>query len=171
MGKIWVEVSLVSAHGLRHSSSLWKRQWFAVAWIDPNCKYCTKVDASGSENPVWKTKFVILVDDFESEINIQDLVLNVEVHSIDPVFLTEKIHGSAHVIIKEFLAKKVPIVEVTLRPGKEEVWSYPLRKKDSDKPRGFINISIRVLEEKEEQNSNTVVNWRGLPILLYLLLQ
>ncbi|KAI9102137.1 hypothetical protein K1719_023647 [Acacia pycnantha] len=153
MGKIWVEVSLVSAHGLEHSPSLWKRQWFAVGWIDPNFKYCTKVDASGSENPVWKTKFAILVDDSESDINIRDLVLNVEVHSIDPIFLTEKIHGSAPVIIKEFLANKVPNSEVSLRPGNEEVRSYQLRKKDSDKPRGFIDISIRILEEKKEQNS------------------
>ncbi|XP_028795963.1 histone-lysine N-methyltransferase, H3 lysine-36 specific-like [Neltuma alba] len=154
MGKVWVEASLVSAHGLGYPPSLWKRQWFAVGWIDPNCKYCTKVDASGSENPVWKTKFAILVDDSESEINIQDLVLNVEVRSIDPIFLTEKVHGSASVIIKEFLAKKVPNSEVSLSTGNEELRSYQLRKKDSDKPAGFIDISVRILEEKKGQNSN-----------------
>ncbi|XP_054788863.1 uncharacterized protein LOC129294477 isoform X1 [Prosopis cineraria] len=161
MGKIWVEVSLVSAHGLGRSPSFWKRQWFAVGWIHPNCKYCTKVDDSGSENPVWKTKFAVLVDDSESEINIQDLVLNVEVHSIDPIFLSENIYGSASVIIKEFLAKEVPNSGASVRPGNEEVWSYQLRKKDSDKPRGFIDISIRVFEEKEYQNSNPGVKWRG----------
>lgn len=155
MGKFWVEISLISARGLGRSSSLWKRQWFAVGWIDPNSKYCTKVDDSGNENPVWRTKFAILVDDKESETNLQDLALNLEVHSIDPIFLTERIHGSTVVILKEFLANKVQNSEVSLRPGNKEVRSYQLRKKDSSKPRGFIDISIRISEEKEEQSWNS----------------
>ncbi|KAF7816582.1 histone-lysine N-methyltransferase, H3 lysine-36 specific-like isoform X1 [Senna tora] len=154
MGKIWIEISLISARGLQRSSSLWKRQWFAVGWIDPDSKYCTKVDDSGNENPFWGTKFAILFDDSESEKNLQDLELNVEVYSIDPIFLTEKIHGSATVILEDFLAKKVQNSKFSLRPENEQVRSYQLRKKDSSKPRGFIDISVRVSKEKEEQNSN-----------------
>ncbi|KAH1262176.1 ATP-dependent RNA helicase DBP3 [Glycine max] len=99
MGIIWVEVCLISAHGLQLSTSLWKRQWFAVGWIDHNNKYCTKVVNSGNANPVWRTKFVIPVDDSVS--NIQDLALNVEVYSIDPVFFTEKLLGSATVFLRD----------------------------------------------------------------------
>lgn len=155
MGIIWVEVCLISAHGLHHATSLWKRQWFSVVWIDHNSKYCTRVDDSGNENPVWRTKFAIPVDD--SAPNVQDLALNVEVYSIDPIFLTEKLHGSATVVLREFLVKQGKNSEVS-RPRHEEVKSYQLRKKESkksSKPRGFIDISFRVFEEKNEPNSLT----------------
>ncbi|TKY73971.1 hypothetical protein E2542_SST02730 [Spatholobus suberectus] len=152
MGIIWVGVCLISAHGLQHSTSLWKRQWFAVGWIDLNSKYCTKAVDSGSANPVWRTKFVIPVDD--SAPNIQDLALNVEVYSVDPIFFTEKLHGSATVVLEEFLVKQVKNSEVS-NPRQEEVGSYQLRKKKSSKPRGFIDILIRVSDKKKEPNSHS----------------
>ncbi|TKY56396.1 BON1-associated protein 2 [Spatholobus suberectus] len=139
MGKLWIEVCLISARGVRGSASLWKRQWYAVGWVDPKSKYCTGVDASGNANPLWRTKFAIQVDNSEP-----DLALNVEVYSRDPVFLTEKLHGSATVVLKEFLAKQVH--------NSQEVGSYQLRKKKSNKPRGFIDVSIRVSEDKEDPN-------------------
>ncbi|KAI9157627.1 hypothetical protein LWI28_025496 [Acer negundo] len=148
MGKIWVEVCLISARGLRRTSSLWKLQWFAVGWIDPNNKYCTKIDASGNANPVWKTKFAAVVDDS----NLQDTVLDVEVYSREPVFLRERLQGTATVVLKEFLAKYSKSSEGS-RPGAEEVGSYQLRKKNSNKPQGFVDISIRISEEKEELSS------------------
>ncbi|KAG5036006.1 hypothetical protein GLYMA_04G224600v4 [Glycine max] len=151
MGIIWVEVCLISAHGLQLSTSLWKRQWFAVGWIDHNSKYCTKVVNSGNANPVWRTKFVIPVDDSVS--NIQDLALNVEVYSIDPVFFTEKLLGSATVFLREFLVKRVKNSEVS-KPRQKEVGSYQLRKKKSSKPRGFIDILIRISDKKKEPNSH-----------------
>ncbi|KAJ7959497.1 Calcium-dependent lipid-binding family protein [Quillaja saponaria] len=150
MGKIWVEACLISARGLKRTSSIWKLHWFAVGWIDPNNKYCTKVDASGNANPVWKTKFATLVDDSKS--NFQDLKLHVEVYSREPLFLRKKLHGSATVVLKEFLAKQAKDSEIS-RLGTEEVGSYQLRKRKSNKPQGFIDISIRISEDKEEPNS------------------
>ncbi|KAL5799832.1 hypothetical protein ACOSQ3_032925 [Xanthoceras sorbifolium] len=149
MGKIWVEVCLISARGLRRTSSLWKLQWFAVGWIDPNNKYCSKIDASGNANPVWKTKFAAVVDDS----NLQDTVLNVEVYSREPVFLRERLQGTATVVLKEFLAKYSKNSQEGSRPGAEEVGSYQLRKKNSSKPQGFVDVSIRISEEREELNS------------------
>jgi hypothetical protein len=146
MVKIWVEICLISARGVRASHSLWKRQWYAIGWIDPNNKYITKVDASTNTNPLWRTKFSIQVDN--SEPNFQDLALNVEVYSRDPFFFTEKLHGSATVLLKRFLAKH-------LQNGNEEVGSYQLRKKKSNKPSGFVDVSIRVSEDKEEPNSHS----------------
>ncbi|KAK4363530.1 hypothetical protein RND71_018771 [Anisodus tanguticus] len=103
MGKIWIEVCLISARGLRRTSALWKLQWYAVGWIDPNNKYCSKIDSSGNANPVWKTKFSMLVD--TSELDLQDLALHVEVYSREPIFLREKLMGTATVVLKEFLDK------------------------------------------------------------------
>ncbi|CAL0319600.1 unnamed protein product [Lupinus luteus] len=152
MGIIWVEVCLISAHGIEPPASLWKRQWFAVGWIDHNSKYCTKVDDSGNPNPAWGTKFAIPVDD--SAPNFQNLTLNVEVYSLEPIFLTEKLQGSATVVLKEFLVKQVKNSEVS-KARHKEVQSCQLRKKKSGKLIGFIDISIRVFEEKKEQNSQT----------------
>lgn len=151
MGKIWVEICLISARGLRRTSSLWKLQWFAVGWIDPNNRYCTKIDASGNANPVWKTKFAVSVDDSESNLN--DLALHVEVYSREPLFLREKLQGSATILLKEFLAKHDKNSEASARPGTEEVGSYQLRKKSSNKPQGFVDVSIRISEDREEPSS------------------
>lgn len=149
MGKIWLEICLISARGLRRTSSLWKLQWFSVGWIDPNNKYCTKVDASGNANPVWKTKFSTLID--TSDPKFKDLSLHVEVYSREPIFLRERLQGTATVFLKEFLDKYVKNSEVS-KPI-EDVGSFQLRKGNSSKPQGFVDISIRVSEEKEEPTS------------------
>lgn len=149
MGKIWVEICLISARGLTRTSSLWKLQWFAVGWIDPNNKYCTKVDASGNSNPTWKTKFSASIDNSDSRF--QDLALNVEVYSRDPVFLKERLQGTAIVGLKEFLDKHKKNSEASNRV--EEVGSFQLRKKNSNKPQGFVDVSIRISQETDEGSS------------------
>ncbi|PRQ59674.1 putative C2 domain-containing protein [Rosa chinensis] len=152
MGKLWVEVCLISARGLRRSSSLWKLQWYAVGWTNPNNKYCTKIDASGNANPVWKTKFATLVEDAESKLN--DLALHIEVYSREPIFLRERLQGTATILLKEFLAKHNKNSEHS-RHGVEEVGSYQLRKKNSNKPQGFVDVSIHISEDMEGRSSYT----------------
>ncbi|KAH0979300.1 hypothetical protein GBA52_006477 [Prunus armeniaca] len=151
-GKLWVEVCLISARGLRRSSSLWKLQWYAVGWTNPNNKYCTKIDASGNANPVWKTKFATLVEDSES--NLKDLALHIEVYSREPIFLRERLQGTATIVLREFLAKHNKNSEAS-RQGAEEVGSYQLRKKKSNKPQGFVDVSIRISEDMEARSSYT----------------
>ncbi|XP_043707959.1 uncharacterized protein LOC122657342 isoform X2 [Telopea speciosissima] len=152
MAKIKVEVCLISARGLRRSSSLWKLQWFAVGWIDPKNKYCTKIDASGNANPTWKTKFSVLIDD--SEPNLEGLTLHVEVYSREPIFLREKLQGTATILLKEFLAKYVRGSGVSKQGGVEEVGSFQLRQqqKSSSKPQGFVDVCIRISEDREGVN-------------------
>ncbi|XP_021828507.1 protein SRC2 [Prunus avium] len=155
MGKLWVEVCLISARGLRRSSSLWKLQWYAVGWTNPNNKYCTKIDASGNANPVWKTKFATLVEDSES--NLQDLALHIEVYSREPIFLRERLQGTATIVLREFLAKHNKNSEAS-RQGAEDVGSYQLRKKNSNKPQGFVDVSIRISEDMEARSSYTGIH-------------
>ncbi|KAL2526870.1 C2 domain-containing protein [Abeliophyllum distichum] len=115
MGKLWVEICLISGRGLRRTSSLWKLQWFAVGWVDPNNQYCTNIDASGNNNPVWKTKFSITVD--SSEPNFRDLALRVEVYSRDPIFLRQSHLGTATIVLKEFMDKYISNSEEKKDPG------------------------------------------------------
>ncbi|KAL5991394.1 hypothetical protein ACLOJK_012302 [Asimina triloba] len=142
MPKTHVEICLISARGLRRSSSLWKLQWFAVGWIDPDHKYCSKIDASGSSNPTWRTKFSACIDESRQD-DLQTLTLHVEVYRREPIFLREKLHGTATIALKEFFAKYSGSSEV------EEVGSFQLRKKKSGKPQGFVDISVRISEERE----------------------
>ncbi|CAA2938188.1 SRC2 homolog [Olea europaea subsp. europaea] len=152
MGKIWVEICLISGRGLRRTSSLWRLQWFAVGWIDPKNKYCTKIDASGNNNPVWKTKFSIAVN--TSEPNFQDLALHVEVYSREPIFLRKSLLGTATIVLKEFMDKYISDSEGP-KPV-EEVGSFQLRKKNSNKPQGFIDISIQISEERKDPGSSSL---------------
>lgn len=148
MAKIWVEICLISARGLTRTSSLWKLQWFAVGWIDPNNKYCTKVDASGNANPTWKTKFSASIDS-----RFDDLALNVEVYSRDPVFLKERLQGTASIGLKEFLDKHRRNSHDQPLKHVEEVGSFQLRKKSSNKPQGFVDVSFRISPETDEGSS------------------
>ncbi|GER50865.1 calcium-dependent lipid-binding family protein [Striga asiatica] len=123
----------------------------AVGWIDPENKYCTKIDTSGNGNPVWKMKFSTVVD-LSDESKFQDLTLNVEVHSREPIFLRRSLLGSATIVLKEFLNKFDSKSDVS-KPV-EEVGSFQLRKKSSNKPLGFVDVSIRISQEREEPGSS-----------------
>ncbi|CAA0834494.1 Acyl-CoA N-acyltransferases (NAT) superfamily protein [Striga hermonthica] len=123
----------------------------AVGWIDPENKYCTKIDTSGNGNPVWKMKFSAAVD-LSDESKFQDLALHVEVHSREPIFLKRSLLGSATIVLKEFL-NKFDLKSDVSKPV-EEVGSFQLRKKSSNKPLGFVDVSIRVSEEREEPGSS-----------------
>lgn len=149
MGKTHIEICLISARGLRvgtgFGSSLLKHQWYAVGWIDPESKYCTTIDASRSDNPLWRTKFATLLDDDEDDDDSKIQALHVEVYSREPIFLRKKLHGSATVSLKEFLAKYKKQSSVV-----EETGSYQLRKVNSSKAQGFVDVSIRVSAERQD---------------------
>ncbi|KAL0674412.1 hypothetical protein Bca4012_002393 [Brassica carinata] len=149
MGKTLIEICLISARGLRvgtgFGSSLLKHQWYAVGWIDPESKYCTTIDASRSDNPLWRTKFATLLDDDEDDDDSKIQALHVEVYSREPIFLRKKLHGSATVSLKEFLAKYKKQSSVV-----EETGSYQLRKVNSSKAQGFVDVSIRVSAERQD---------------------
>ncbi|KAG2332333.1 hypothetical protein Bca52824_003513 [Brassica carinata] len=147
MGKTLIEICLISARGLRvrsgFGSSLLKHQWYAVGWIDPEDKYCTTIDASRSDNPLWRTKFATLLDgDDDSKIQ----TLHVEVYSREPIFLRKKLHGSVTVSLKEFLAKYNKNQSSVV----EETGSYQLRKVNSSKPQGFVDVSVRISAERQD---------------------
>ncbi|KAG9140821.1 hypothetical protein Leryth_025224 [Lithospermum erythrorhizon] len=123
-----------------------KLQWFAVGWIDPANKFCSSIDSSGNDNPLWRTKFSAMIDTCER--SFEELVLHVEVHSREPIFLRTKLLGTVSVLLKEFVDKYMKDSEV-VRPI-EEVGSFQLRSHNSNKPQGFIDISIRIAPEREE---------------------
>uniref|UniRef100_A0A7N0UGM6 C2 domain-containing protein n=1 Tax=Kalanchoe fedtschenkoi TaxID=63787 RepID=A0A7N0UGM6_KALFE len=146
-----IEVCLISARGLRKTSSLLRPQWFAVGWIDPKDKYCTKVSASGNSIPVWNTKFSAMVDDPAGE-KAEDLALHVEVYSREPLFLRERLEGEATVRLREFLDRYAQNSEGVCQVA-EELVSFQLRKPKSGKPQGFVDISIQISKQRDAPSS------------------
>ncbi|XP_018473999.1 vacuolar protein-sorting protein BRO1-like [Raphanus sativus] len=148
MGKTIIKICLISARqlliGTGFASSLLKHQWFAVGWIDPENKYCTTIDDSRSDNPLWRTNFITSLDDDDDDSKIQ-AALHVEVYSREPIFLTKKLHGTVTVSLKEFLAKFKNQSSVV-----EETRSYQLRRTNSIKPQGFVDVSVRISAERQD---------------------
>jgi hypothetical protein len=146
MTKTSVEFCIISARGLGRRSSLLKSQWFSVAWIDANSKYCTKVDESGSSDPSWGMKFSVSVDKHDLS-TLQRMALTVEVYRREPIFLREHLQGTADVQMKEYFDKFACAEE---HAGViDETASFHLRRKKSDKAHGFVDISFRICKEED----------------------
>ncbi|ONK61750.1 uncharacterized protein A4U43_C08F33190 [Asparagus officinalis] len=64
------------------------------------------------------------------------------------IFTREKLQGTAIIMLEEFLMK-FGRYEALSGSEAEETISLPLRKKNSAKPQGHVDVSIRVFEEKE----------------------
>lgn len=153
MKKICIEICIISARGLSRRSSLLKPQWFAVSWIEPDEKYCTKIDVSGTPNPVWRTKFSISVD--QTDNKFERMMLTIEVHRREPIFLRERLHGVAIVKLQEFLDKYTHVDIDKTRSEIEETASFQLRKRNSGKPKGFVDVSVRVSNEESGATLNS----------------
>ncbi|KAL0711106.1 hypothetical protein Bca4012_018084 [Brassica carinata] len=167
MDKTYIETCLLSGQqllfGAGFGSKLLKHKWYAVGWIDPEDKYCTTIDGSRSDNPLWGTKFITSLD--VDDVSKIQAALHVEVYSLAPIFLTKKLHGSATVPLKEILAKykknqssSSSVVEETRSCSSsvfEETISCQLRKQNSSKPRGFVYVSIRISAERQDFEDKT----------------
>jgi C2 domain len=152
MKKITIEICIISARGLSRKSSLLKPQWFAVGWIEPDDKYCTKIDASGSPNATWKTKFSILVN--QTDTKLERMMLTIEVYRRELIFLRERLHGVATVKLQEFLDKYTHHTDKTTSEF-EETASFQLRKRNSGKPKGFVDVSVRISSEESGTSLNS----------------
>ncbi|XP_062224601.1 uncharacterized protein LOC133923186 [Phragmites australis] len=146
MAKTSVEFCVISARGMGRRSSLLKPQWFCVAWVDPNSKYCTKVDASGNSDPSWRMKFSVSVDEHGLS-SMQQMALTVEVYRREPIFLREHLQGAAVVQMKEYFDKFEHGEEQS--GAMEETASFQLRRKKSDKAHGFVDIFIRICKQED----------------------
>ncbi|KAL9247787.1 hypothetical protein vseg_021179 [Gypsophila vaccaria] len=154
--KLTVEVCLISARGLpRHR--LLKHQYYAIGWINQDDKYCTSIDASGNPNPVWNTKFssTVIVD--SDQCRDVSLNLNVQVYSREPVFLRERLVGCADINLREFLRKYGTSSEGRNVVSRDDVGSFQLRKTKGGKPRGFIDVSVKVSEAADATTTSCSV--------------
>ena len=66
------------------------------------------------------------------------------------MFLKERLQGTATIGLKDFLYKHRKNSD---DQHVEEVGSFQLRKKSSNKPQGFVDVSFRISPETDERNS------------------
>ncbi|KAG8380860.1 hypothetical protein BUALT_Bualt06G0060400 [Buddleja alternifolia] len=79
--------------------------------------------------------------------------LILQVYSREPIFLRQSLLGDATIVLKEFMDKYDDANPIS-RSLLEEVGSFQLRKRNSNKPQGFVDVSIRISEEREEASSS-----------------
>ncbi|KAH9310432.1 hypothetical protein KI387_025467, partial [Taxus chinensis] len=136
MSKRSIEISILSARGLKRANPLWKLKTLCVAWINPEHKYCSKIDKQNDTHPAWNMKFSSVVDaDFFDD---SDAALAVEVHSREPLFHFFKVECSATVLLREFFAK----ADKTAGDWSETT-SFQLRT-PAGKPRGMVDVCVRI---------------------------
>lgn len=60
-----LEINLISAQELRPSrkASRSNMQTYVVAWINPQQKLTSRVDAAGGKNPTWNDKFIFAIEE------------------------------------------------------------------------------------------------------------
>lgn len=57
-----LEINLISSQGLKMSSAnLHRLQTYAIAWVDSDAKFRTRIDRLGGENPTRNEKFIFQV--------------------------------------------------------------------------------------------------------------
>lgn len=142
-----IEVCIISARGLKRSNPLYKLRTLCVAWINPEHKYCSKIDKIGDTHPTWNMKFSCIVDALKLEEDKELASLQVEVHSQEPLFHYSKLACSATIPLKEFVAKS------NNADGEyTESASFQLRT-PSGKARGLVDVWIKVGRRFDPQAS------------------
>ncbi|KAG8487145.1 hypothetical protein CXB51_020796 [Gossypium anomalum] len=56
-----IEITLISAQGLKKTTTFRRMRTYAVAWIDSSVKLRSCIDCVGGENPTWNDKFLFKV--------------------------------------------------------------------------------------------------------------
>ncbi|OWM63280.1 uncharacterized protein LOC116192580 [Punica granatum] len=135
-----LELNIISAQDLAPVTR--SMRTYAVAWVHPDRKLSTRVDASGHTNPSWNDKFVFRVDDEFLESDTSAIMIEIyAVHWFKDVQV-----GTVRVLIDNV----VPILP-TGRPfwhqryvGMEFV-ALQVRR-PSGRPQGMLNIGVAVLD-------------------------
>jgi len=132
-----MELTLSSAHDLKKASKITKTRAYAVAWIsnDPKNRQRTPVDKSNGTDPIWNHDMEFTLD----EAALQQGRLFLEIAVCSGATFGDKEIGRISIPLNEFL-----------NPGtnSEQFATYQL-KKPSGKPKGLINLSVKLAEKPE----------------------
>ncbi|MED6123137.1 hypothetical protein PIB30_046396 [Stylosanthes scabra] len=132
-----LELNVISAQDLAPVGR--SMRCYAVAWIDPDRKLSTQVDAENGVNPTWNDKFVFRVD--EDFLYDEDAVITIDIYAIH---WFKDIHvGTAHVIAAEHIPPPT-----THPPHKNAGMQFIGLQvhRPSGRPKGILNVGVAVLD-------------------------
>lgn len=130
-----LEVTLISAEGLKDVNRLGKVRTFAVAWVDPSARQSTGVDKEGGTNPAWNETLSFTVP--EASFHHPSARLTVEINHKGNL-CGNTVLGTAHVPLAELLNDTY-----TNRNSGKTLFSYQVRR-PSGRPQGSLNLSVRL---------------------------
>lgn len=135
-----LELNIISAQDLEQVGR--SMRTYAVAWIHPDRKLSTRVDANGHNHPTWNDKFVFRVDDEFLESDSSAIMIEIyAVHWFKDVHV-----GSVRVLVDNVV------------PALPSNWPFRHRRyvgmefvalqvrRPSGRPQGLMNIGVAVLD-------------------------
>lgn len=128
-----LEVTLISAQDLFPCSR--SMRTYAVAWLHPDHRLRTRLDAVGHTDPTWNDKFVFRVDD--STLRSDTSAIHVDIYASRPRYLLgpDTLLGTSRAILS------------TLRPSPATSFvALQIRRPASLRPQGILNIGVALID-------------------------
>ncbi|KAA8538971.1 hypothetical protein F0562_025663 [Nyssa sinensis] len=130
-----LEISVVSAQDLPPVSKLMRT--YAVAWIQPDRKFKTRVDRQGHTNPTWNDKFVICVDN--KFLNMDDSAITIEIYTLS--WLRDIPIGTVRVLVNDLIAPS----SWFKKKSNTRIAALQIRR-PSGHLQGILNVGINLLD-------------------------
>ncbi|XP_044487647.1 uncharacterized protein LOC123212539 [Mangifera indica] len=135
-----LEVNIISAQDLSPVSRSMRA--YAVAWIHPDRKLSTRVDAHGRNNPTWNDKFVFRVD--EEFIRNDTSAVMIEIYALH---WFRDIHvGTVRVIVGNLIH---PLQRSRRQPNHKHLGMTFVAlqvRRPSGRPQGILNVGVSLLD-------------------------
>ncbi|CAN6486096.1 unnamed protein product [Victoria cruziana] len=129
-----LEITIISAQDLHPANR--SMSTYAVAWVQPDRKLCTRVESGSHTNPQWNDKFIFRVEEWflRSEMS----AVMVEIYCAG--WLRDSLIGSVRVLIGNLLPAKGAGIFAGMRFTALQV------RRPSGRPQGILNLGIAVLD-------------------------
>ncbi|KAJ7528142.1 hypothetical protein O6H91_16G086100 [Diphasiastrum complanatum] len=124
-----LELFIISAQELRNANNFGgKLNTYAVAYVDPRHKVCTRIDEEGGINPSWDQKLSLTID----QRLLEDVTAQLTIEIYCPGTWKDKLLGTARVSISDAVkirgGPKFPVTSIVLF--------------HDSRPQGMLNICI-----------------------------
>ncbi|KAG0491716.1 hypothetical protein HPP92_005114 [Vanilla planifolia] len=130
-----LEVTLISAQYLFPATKRSTMRTYAVAWLHPDRRLRTRLDAVGHTDPTWNDKFVFRVDD--ATLRSDTSAVQVDIYAARPRF-----HPSPDILLGTARA-----VLSTLRPSTATRFvALQVRRPATLLPQGILNLGIALID-------------------------
>ncbi|KAJ0110738.1 hypothetical protein Patl1_00537 [Pistacia atlantica] len=133
MASHFLEITLISAQGLKLPSTNKRMQTYALAWVNPSTKLRTQVDRVGGENPTWNDKFLFKVT--PEFLSSETSAVSVEIYSTG--YLRDHVVGSVRVLISN-----IALFDSTKTPS----FTALQIRRPSGRVQGVLNIGAMLME-------------------------